>query len=79
MARNKSRHNQPAERAPDEVDASPDADVVPSHAGVPTPTGLSAEDLKEETSEFFDEEPLDPEVDKDLIRYLTSGQYRDQD
>jgi len=47
-------------------------DIVPSRVGVPVATGLTGIALSRETEKFFDEEPLNPERDADLIDDLTA-------
>jgi hypothetical protein len=41
------------------------AEVIPSRAGVPVATGLSAEQWLEESSKFFDSDELDPTNSED--------------
>jgi hypothetical protein len=48
-------------------------DIVPSRVGVPVATGLTGIELVRETEKFFDEEPLSPDRDADLIDDLTAS------
>jgi hypothetical protein len=45
-------------------------DIVPSQVGVPVATGLEKQDFLDETSKFFDDSPLDPVEDAELIDEL---------
>jgi hypothetical protein len=65
-------------QAPDDIERifedegfSRNDDIVPSRVGVPVRTGLSGEQFVEETSKFFDDSPLDPKDDAELIDDLT--------